>query len=66
MNIIFEGDWVKVAGNWGQVIEVLSDDLIRLSRKDQYDQHMITHAESALIEGVLSDLEMQSKLKEIC
>lgn len=66
MNIIFEGDWVKVAGKWSQVVEVYPDDLVGLSRKNDYQGNMVIHAGSSLIEKVLSDLEMQELLLENC
>jgi hypothetical protein len=63
MNIIFEGDWVKFAGTWSQVIDIAAEDMIQLSRKNDFGEFTWVYANSMLIEQVLSDTEMQAMLE---
>jgi hypothetical protein len=63
MNIIFEGDWVKFVGNWAQVIDIAADDMIQLSRKNDFAEFIWVNANSLLIEQILSDAEMQQMLQ---
>jgi hypothetical protein len=63
MNIIFEGDWVKVLGRWSQVVEVFPGDVVALSRKNDFGEPLLVSANTLLIERVLSDSEMQEMLQ---
>ena len=66
MNIIFEGDWVKVLGKWRQVNDVLPDDFIRILMPESDEFKFATwKADSPAVEAVVSDLEMQEKLETL-
>lgn len=64
MNIIFEGDWVKVLGKWRQVHEVLPNDFFKVLMPESDEFKFATwQADSPAVEFVVSDLEMQEKLE---
>lgn len=60
--IIFEGDWVKVGGDWSQVFQIDSSDSINIFRGGFIERVI---ADEDHIERVVSDPEMQNILREL-
>ena len=64
-NIIFLGDWIKIMGRWCQVIDVEANDVIQVSYRIASDEPVRISANNPMIEQILSDLEMQDKLRKV-
>lgn len=61
MNIIFEGDWVKIQGKWRQVVEI-ENNCVRIF-STSYGMPLLLDGDDPRIEKVLSDPEMQKILE---